>query len=867
MPAPLDGLRVLDLTSGIAGPHATKLLADYGADVTKVEPPEGDLSRMWGPFKGDVPDPEASIPFLWLNTNKHSLVADLHTAGGLALVQKLVDGADVVVEDLPPGVLAGLGLDLGARRAARPALVVCSITPFGQTGPYAGLTAGDIVLQAMGGAMHATGHASREPLRLGGTYAEWHAGLAAALAILMAVHRAEQTGHGDWIDLSIYETQAGGKDRRQLALLGHAYAGLVLRRPDTAYAICSGARPCADGYINLLGNGPRLPAVLRMIGRPDLLTRPELSGPEEEFPGELVEEIEASYLAWTISHTMREAVAIAQQHRILGGAVYTVADTLNDPVFQQRGAFETIDHPATGPLPYPGRPFIMSDSPRRPARRAPLLDEHSGRGSVPPHPSSLIPHPSPPGDETRNQPPQPLPLQGVRVLDMSVVWAGPFAGQQLAEWGAEVIRMEPLSAIQPMTRHAERARHMSPESVSRAMGRGTLTMSYANRDPGSDPWNRGALFNASNGNKLSFTGNSAVAAGREAFERLVRIADVIIENNVPSTAEKLGVRYEHLREINPSIIVVRMPGFGLSGEYRDYRCWGNHLEGMAGHQVARAYPDMTLDATGETYACDSVAGLTAAVATVMALRHRVRTGRGQLVEVPQIEAFMQMLGVELLDYALNGRIAASLGNDHRTHAPHGVYPTVGSGAGGQGSEEDSLSGSAWIAIDIASDEHWRALCRVLRADDLAADERYTTMAGRWDLRRELDTALGGYTRLWDKWELFRALQGEGIAAGPVQDEAECFTCPHLAARGFFQEQTRADLGTHRYPGMLFQWQDTPNRHRRPAPTLGQDNEYVYRSLLGYDAEAYQAQIDAGEAGTAYPHHLLYPSPAPPAVPT
>jgi crotonobetainyl-CoA:carnitine CoA-transferase CaiB-like acyl-CoA transferase len=443
---------------------------------------------------------------------------------------------------------------------------------------------------------------------------------------------------------------------------------------------------------------------------------------------------------------------------------------------------------------------------------------------------------------------------------MAVVWAGPFAGQQLAEWGAEVIRMEPVSVIQPMTRHAERARFMTPESVSRAVERGTLTMGYPNRDPGPDLWNRGPLFNASNGNKLSFTGNSVTPAGREACEQLVRISDVIIENNVPSTAEKLGIQYERLREINPGIIVVRMPGFGLSGEYREYRCWGNHLEGMAGHQVARAYHDMTLDSTGETYACDSIAGLTAAVAAMMALRHRARTGRGQLIEVPQIEAFMQMMGVELLDCAMNGRIAEALGNDHRTHAPHGAYPCQVRSPESEVPSQGG-AGAAYIAIDVASDEQWRALCRVLGADELAADGRYATMAGRWALRRELDAALGRFTCRWDKRELFRALQAEGIAAGPMQDESDCFVCPQLAARGFFQEQTRADLGTHRYPGMLFQWKDTPNRHRRPAPTLGQDNEYVYQSLLGYGTDSYQSLIDAGEVGTSYPRRLLYPSQA------
>lgn len=377
MPGPLEGIRVADLTRGIAGPHTTKLLADYGATVTKIEPFEGDPARQLGPFKGDRPNRETSAPFLFLNTNKRSVCLDLHRPEGIEIARRLALTSDVVVEDFAPGEMAALGLDLAALRLQRSQLVACSLTPFGQTGPYAMLVATDIVLQAMGGEMYATGHAAREPLRLGGNYAEWQAGLAGALAIAMAVYRAELTGEGEQIDLSIYETQAGGKDRRQIALMAHAYAGVITRRRDTAFAICSGARPCQDGFINLLGNGPRLPAVLRMIGREDLLDHPELSGPEDLFPPVLVEEIEASYLAWTLQHTMHEALAIAQQHRILGGAVHTIADVLADPVLRGRGFWETVDHPATGPVEYPGRPFLMSDSPRPVMRRAPLLGEHT----------------------------------------------------------------------------------------------------------------------------------------------------------------------------------------------------------------------------------------------------------------------------------------------------------------------------------------------------------------------------------------------------------------------------------------------------------------------------------------------------------
>lgn len=834
MVGPLAGVRVLDLTQGVAGPHATKLLADYGAAVTKLEPPGGDRARTEGPFPGDRPDPEASAAFLWLNTNKRSAIADLDVHADAALARRLIAGSDVVVEDGAPGQLAGRGLDLIAARAARPALVVCSITPFGQDGPYAQLPASDLVLQAMGGAMYSTGHAQRQPLRLGGNYAEWQAGLAAAYAIVLAVLRVEAGGAGDHIDLSIYETQAAGKDRRQLNLLAYAYSGAIARRRDTAFAICSGVRPCRDGFINLLGN-QRLPELLRMIGRDDLAARSELDHPLA-LPPALVDEIEAAYLAWTLAHDMRNALAIAQRHRILGGTVHTIGDVLADPAFGARGFWDTLDHPRAGALTYPGRPIVMADSPRPPARPAPLLDADGAavRAEASTLPDFAAPdganagvhepagpRPSGPSGPSGSRPA--LPLAGVRVIDLTMVWAGPFASQLLAEWGAEVIKMEPITTVQPQTR---------------ALDGGGRPGWFVDGEPGSDPWNRGVNFNCSACDKRSFTGNLRTASGRDAFARLVACSDVVIENNVPETIDKLGVGYEALAAINPAIVMVRMPGFGLTGPYRDYRCWGNHLESMAGHLLARCYPDATPDAAGETYACDSVAGLTAALATAMALRHRARTGRGQLVEVPQLEAFAGLMGRELLDHAMNGRDASALANEHPLHAPHGAYPCAGD--------------DRWIAIDVASDAQWHALCAVLEASALAADPRFASAGARRQQRRALDASVAELTRARDRETLWAALQAAGVVAGPVQDDADAFACAQLRARGFFEPLAREDIGTHDYPGMLFKWRDTPNHHRRAPVRLGEDNAYVYRELLGYSAEEYRALVASGEVGTAYP---------------
>jgi len=812
---PLEGLHVLELAQGVAGPHAGKLLADYGATVTKVEPPGGDRTRHLRPAGLESVSVEKSPSFLWLNTNKRSVVADIETADGRALIRSLIARSHVVLEDLAPGRMTELGLDPSELMEEHPGLVICSITPYGQDGPYAQLPESDIVLQAMGGEMYSTGHADREPLRLSGDFALTHAGIASALAVTLAVVRQEATGHGEHIDCSIYETQAGGKDRRQLNLLSYAWTGNISRRRGEGFTVASGVRPCADGYINLLG-GQRLPQLLRMIGRDDLAEQSEVCGQRHEMPRELIDEIETAYLGWTTRYTMREALAIAQENRVLGGAVYTVADALADPNFRAQGAFERIEHPEAGALDYPARPFIMSETPRPVARRAPLLDEH--RAEV------LAELKQPPLARDRVEGPAPLPLDGVRVIDLSVVWAGPFASQLLAEWGAEVIRMEPVTGLQPQTRTL-----VPREGVS-------VPISMV------EPWNSGFSFNSSSHNKRSFAGDVRTPEGREAFLRLVAVSDVIVENNVPETIDRLGITYDELREINPGIIFTRMPGFGLTGPYRDYRAWGNHLEAMVGYLMVRAYPDATPDAAGEDYACDSVAGLTAAFATAAALRHRARSGRGQLIEVPQIEAFMAMVAPDMLLCQMSGSTPSARGNDHVSHAPHNSYRCAGD--------------DRWIAIDVSSDEQWRNLCDVLGLQAVVSDPRFASQHERWEHRREVDVIVADAVAGWDRWQLFEALVTARVPAGPVQDVADCFHCRHLRSRNWFRRISRDDIGSFDHAGSVFSWKSTPNPFWRGAVRLGEDNEYVYREVLGYDASKYDALVASGQVGTRFTDEVI-----------
>ncbi len=376
MAGPLEGIHILDLTRNVAGPYATKLLADFGADVIKAEPLDGDPSRRSGPFFEDDPNAEKSALFLHLNTSKRSITLDPSTRAGAGLVRRLARNADIVIEDFAPGQAEAWEFGWTELSEGRDDLVMASITPFGQSGPYRDYRGSEITLEAIGGPMLVTGHREKEPLKLGGHAAHYHAGAAAALAVMLARLRVEMGGEGDYIDLSVYECQAGFRDRRTPFLMAAAYTGFTRRRPLAGTRMASGVRPCADGYVNVLAGRDRA-ALLEMIGREDLLDHPDIEKQPTAMPPELVEEIEGAYLAWLMQHSKREVIEQAQSRSMLSGAILTMEDLITDPHYRDRGVWDTIDHPATGPVEYPGRPMIMSASPRPQPRRAPLLGEHN----------------------------------------------------------------------------------------------------------------------------------------------------------------------------------------------------------------------------------------------------------------------------------------------------------------------------------------------------------------------------------------------------------------------------------------------------------------------------------------------------------
>ena len=849
MVGPLEGITVLDLTSVVAGPYATKLLADYGARVIKAEPRGGDPSRQFGPFPNFKPNPEASGLFMHLNTNKQSIVLDPHTDDGAATVRRLAQLVDVVVEDLRPGQpdTAGWGWDV--LHAINPKLIFCSITPFGQTGPYRHYRGSELTMQAIGGPLHATGAADREPIKVAGHYASYHAGATAALAILLALRRAAPSQQaGDWIDISIYRCQVSCRDRRTIHLVAAEYSGVAPSRAHpTRRQVGFGIYPCADGFVNVMGAGTRLPRLLHWIGREDLLEDEDyIAGPRSGSGfGQRVDEAVEAYLA---DRRKIDAVAEAQDSGLLAGAVMTVADVLEDPQLADRSWWHRITHWHGDELPYPGFPFRLSGSQPPTPRRSPRLGEHSRvvLDITPPDPLEDLRHPLPDGPMSS----LPLPLEGIRVAAVTVVWAGPHVAQLLGEWGADVINVEPVNRIQPYTRGAENA------PTREAMQRGTdigVQPQYPDSDPGPDPWNRFASFNSHARNKRSMTCDIMSPEGRAAFLKLIEQCDVLVENNVPTTIDKAGITWETLREVNPRLIMLRMPAFGLEGPYASYRAFGLHVEAMVGHTHLRGYPDRGPEAIGETLASDGLSGVQGAVAVLMALRHRERTGGGQQIEMPLNEGFIPTLGEYLFQHTMNGQNPPPQGNRHEYHAPYGVYPCKGD--------------DQWIALDVASDAEFVALCDALAAgpgdssaqSDLAhapLDTRFARSEGRRRYAAALDALIARETTAWNKEDLFHELQSAGVCAAPLNDPFDALSDRHLREVEFFEQLTVDGVGTHRYPGLSFSMSRTPNQLRLPPPKLGEHNRELYCGLLGY-SESELTELEAkGLVGTTYPERLL-----------
>ena len=422
------------------------------------------------------------------------------------------------------------------------------------------------------------------------------------------------------------------------------------------------------------------------------------------------------------------------------------------------------------------------------------------------------------------------PLAGVRVLAQGLVWAGPFGTMILADLGAEVIEIESIQHLNP-TR--TQLRHI-PDVVMQGPGGAR----YLNRDSSEGFWDRVTVFNYAKRGHLSATFDLRSERGHELFLELVSKADVFLENNAAEVVEHLGIGWEVLHAANPRLIMVRFPGFGITGPYAHYKGYGLQMEGVAGHTMVRGYPDSDPSTTPSSLHGDPNAGRPRRVGGTGRAAGPGADRRGQLIELSQSEAVLHHIAYDVLDYEFNAREGGPRGNNHPAYAPYGVFPCAGQ--------------DRWIAIACLSDAAFAALMQHLEAAGYADDERFSTTIARLRNRKAVNELVAQRTRHYDAGDLERPLQGSGVAAAALAHQQEMHTDEHLAARGFFTPITHPAAGTHLYPGPLGKLADTADVPPfRPAPTLGEHNEYVYKEIIGLSDEQYQSLVDAQIIGTIY----------------
>ncbi len=814
----LSDVTVLDLSDNVAGAYCGRLLAGFGADVIKVESPDvGDWARGVGPFPDDVPHREKSGPFLHLNAGKRSLTLDVVEEEGREVLKRLAAKAHIIIETSPPGMMASMGLGFDSLMGVNPSLVMTSITPFGQTGPYRNFRATDFGVFAMSGRMYVHGLLDREPLPYAPDVAWYQVGTTAAAAAMGALFVSRLQGLGQQVDVSAQETLMGNVDSR---CLFYEYTGVKTSRERWPGGIPQGAYPCQDGYVVLgVGYDVYFRRLCEAMGMPEVAQDPRFAMGEERSRN--AEEFDALFIEWLMQHTKREVFALCQAHKVMCAPVLSFAELMEDPQLKARGFFGQLEHPQVGELPELGAPIKMSETPWLTGLPAPTLGEHTEeilKGAFGVEGEDVGAAESVcSASEVREAS---APLEGFVVVDMSEVWAGPMASSMLGDLGATVIKLE--SFPRP--------------SLTRLTGQ---AIGYSGNDPDAPrPWDRSALHNMANRNKLGITLNLKDARGIGLFEKIMGKADAVITSFTAGTSARLGVDYGSIVRMNPNIVMLGMSGWGEEGPYQGYAALGSALDGFTGHHAMRGYDDTDDSTTPLVQHTDATAAVMAVYAVLAALHYRERTGRGQWIDMSQVETFLHHLGGPFMDFAMNGRNPQKWGNRHPRHAPYGCYRCEG---------EDQ-----WIVINITSEEEWRALCVATGNEGWLRDGRFADEEHRRRNADALDEGIGEWTRQRDKMESMQLLQAAGVPASAVLDDEDLYRDPHLATRGFFQEMVHPAAGTHRYPGFLWDLTAVKQRPPRPPNGLGEHNDWVYGEVLALGADEIEGLRVAGVIGEEYP---------------
>ena len=819
-----DGVTVAELGGGVASAYCGRLLAGAGADVVTCEPDAGSPLRSAHPL---LPDGSSAL-FEYLGMYKRSAVlADDD-------VERLVARADIVIDEVD--VEAGKTPELVAVRIERfralnPRLVTVVCSPFGLTGPYAARRSSALVDWAMSGYAAITGDPDREPLQGGGPWCAYVNGLTASVGAMAALRTAEHTGRGQLVDVSAMDAMAA---LHQWSIVLATHQGVRKRRSGNRHAESFhplGILPCKDGAVCIAVSSPaQWEGFCLALEMPELLDDERFATGGDRFDN--AGELDAIILPWLLERPRREIVERLQECNVPTSPVLDVLSVQDDEQLADRGFWQPLPHLGEGvvapSLPVRG-PVVGNSRPRAPEigedTETVLADLSPDEPSVrPPAPST---DPSPP----------PLPLEGIRVVELSIAWAGPLAARFCADLGADVIRVE-----HPGARGNGLRPDGSPMRAPEGWRWGELPPPafragiFPDADPGERPWNRNSPFNKMQRNKRSLALDLQAEAGREVFRRLVAKADILLDNYRPRALDRLGFDYESVAAINPRIVRISMSGYGSTGPYRDRGSWGPILEAHSGLAATTGYEGGGPIKQGAAFP-DGIGGLTGTFALLDALRERDRTGEPVYVNLSQLESYVSIGGEFVLAAAAAGESPERQGNRSPAFAPQGVYPCSG---------DDN-----WVAITVQSDAAWSALAELIDSPALA-DPALRAEAERRRRHDAVDAEIASWTASRDAHEVAALLQEAGVAAGPALSNLEMVADPHLRSRNMIVPIDHPDAGTREFPGFPIHFSETPVERFDGAPTLGQDNEAILRDLLGYSGDEYAALLASGVVADSPP---------------
>lgn len=792
---PLSGFRIIDMTDE-RGALCGRVLADLGADVIYVEPPAGSPFRHAPPL---VPTPTTSagytsLAFAFRSAGKRGVTLDLSSAGGREDLDRLLATADAWIESHPPGVLARHGFAPADVRTAHPALVIASITDFGQDGPYRDYLGTDMIGYAMGGMLYRAGAPDRPPVVAPGSQAYDTAGITAAFGVVAALFHRLQTGRGDWLDISVQEATSNLAD---WSVPLYSVLGFYGQREGAGmYPVYR----CSDGWVRLIViNVKHWRALRAWMGEP-----PELQDPTyDEFLQRLFNRpaIEPLIQRFFERRTKQEVAREAQARGIPATPVLEPDEVLDNEHTRARGTFVELELQPGLRAKMPSGFFELDGVRYGPTRRAPALGEHNEaagvelRATAPRHAAAspaAAPDPS-------------FPFAGLRVIDFGIGVAGVEVGRLLAEYGAQVIKIE-------SSRAADFIRQVIP-------------------GPMNPP------FASANRCKWSFGVNLKTPEGAALARRLVSLADVVIENSATGAMDRLGLGYHDLQQINPRVIMFSTQLLGASGPWKNWSGYGPNAHAVSGLQHLWNYPQEgnspgAAKPEGSTNIHpDHLVGRLGALGVVAALLRRERDGCGAHLQVAQFEALVQLLGDLFMQESLSPGAVHPRGNSSERGAPWGVYPCAG---------EDE-----WCVINVRSDAEWQALCAAIGVPEWWREPLYATAAGRRQASEQIDATLSAWTRERPPAEVMALLQKHGVPAAVVEHPVHQLNDPHLTARDFFQRIDQVGLGPVVLEGAGFRASAIPAARVASAPLLGQHTRMVCRSWLRMTDVEIEALMAAG----------------------